>query len=856
MRISQLSFLFVFNLTIGFSTISNAQNASSTATIDDVAFIENKGQVCDQNHVTNYDVLFYGQSNGFQYSLRQEGISYELFRKGSNATSKGLDDLDNDALSFEIYRVDLKWTHANLDFEVVKQNPSRENLNFYLEHCPSGVLGVKTYEDVTFKNVFDGIDVKWYSNNNVLEYDYIVQPNADYRSIKWTIEGANEYYVNRDGDLVIKTPFGEIHEKAPIAYQGDEQIEIEWDIQKNNIGFTVGGFNANEPLVIDPVVRAWGTFFGGNAEETSYCITLDNYDNLYVGGQTESANQISTSGSHQSIYEGGLSGDGYIAKFNAAGTLLWATYYGGEETDLIRAIDINNQSNSLYVTGHTQSDSAIATQGAHQDTLNNASDAFLVKLDSHGVRVWGTYFGGNRHEHGRSCTVDALGDVIIAGNTTSPSQLATAGSHQTVFGGDSDVYLAKFDDSGNLIWSTYLGGDNYDANTNIVLDVAGNIYATGQTKSSTGIATSGSHQMNLSIIDSYDAYVAKFSKTGQRLWSTYYGGDDYDIGLAISLDSNKNLYVCGETFSASGISTNGSFQSTLAGEKDAFIVKFDSAGNRSWATYYGGVDNEAIADIRVYQNMHFYVVGTTQSLSGLSTPGSFQEVHQGSYDGYIAKFDLTGNRVWGTYYGGTEFDNCAQIMLGSPSYLYITGTTWSSDAIASAGCYQSTPGGLSDAYVAKFQDCEASIALTLNEASILTASPGASYQWLKCDSGLAPIEGATNQSFQATQSGSYAVVVVNELCSDTSECVDVSVVSISEITDNKSLSVYPNPNNGSFTILYPDGDNNSAFVFDIRGVKVEEIFLKPGPNDVQLNLKSGVYFLVVDEYRNVLVITD
>jgi hypothetical protein len=331
-----------------------------------------------------------------------------------------------------------------------------------------------------------------------------------------------------------------------------------------NDGFLVK-FNSNG-------VRQWGTYFEGNGN----ACTTDASGNIYIVGLTNSTSGIATAGAHQTVMSG--SGDAFLVKFNSSGVKQWGTYFGGSytlasgmEKGLSCATDALG---NVYMVGQTPSTSGIATTGAHQTIYGGGScDAFLVKFNSSGVMQWGTYYGGAGVDIGYSCATDATGNVYLAGDTQqeflpASSGMTTIGAHQSAYGGGySDGFLVKFDSNGLRQWGTYYGGSLLDVSFSCATDASGNVYMSGNTQSSAGIATSGAHQTTLN-----DAFLVSFNSSGVRQSGTYYGG----IKNVCTSDASGNVYMTGYTQSNSGIATAGAHQTANGnnGYSDAFLVKF------------------------------------------------------------------------------------------------------------------------------------------------------------------------------------------------------------------------------------------------------------------------------------------
>ncbi|MEO6832214.1 MAG: T9SS type A sorting domain-containing protein, partial [Chitinophagaceae bacterium] len=186
-------------------------------------------------------------------------------------------------------------------------------------------------------------------------------------------------------------------------------------------------------------------------------------------------------------------------------------------------------------------------------------------------------------------------------------------------------------------WGTYYGGDGDDLAFGCATDASGNVYLAGRSNSTSGIASSGSYKDTLT--GGQDAFLAKFNSAGVRQWATYYGGPANDLTASCIVDGNNDVYIEGRTKSTTGIAFNG-FQNSYAGkgtDYDAFIVKFNSAGNPLWGTYYGGTGDDDIRTCAVDGNYNLYAAGTTSSLTGLATPGAFQTTFGGAFLAKIAQ---------------------------------------------------------------------------------------------------------------------------------------------------------------------------------------------------------------------------
>jgi hypothetical protein len=463
--------------------------------------------------------------------------------------------------------------------------------------------------------------------------------------------------------------------------------------------------------------RNWGTYYGGTGNEVVLSMCVDHLENLIICGSTDSQDNIATPGAYQETLAGG--NDAFLAKFSPDGTRLWGTYFGGpmqESGWCCRTDSLGN----IYLSGHTLSVSVIATPGSHQSFLRGERDAFLAKFSSGGSLLWATYFGGDNQEAGYGCEVEQEGAIYLTGYTNSINFISTPASHQQAAGGDYDGFLAKFTGGGQQIWGTYYGGILTDAGSSCQADDTGNLYLVGISSSPNSIATSGTHQ---NIIGGYsDAFLVKFDTSGDRVWGTYMGGEFADDGVSIALDPDGFPYISGYTQSTSQISSPGSFQETLAGATDGFLVKFSTEGSRIWSTYYGGEEMDEVKSCSA-SDSGILISGYTASETGIASAGAFQPAIGGLRDAFLVKFNLSGSRLWGTYYGGEE-DEMGYPCAATPEELFLAGYTASPGSISTPGSLQPVfGGGDRDGFVSSFSEMPVGIRESDAETLIIFPNP-------------------------------------------------------------------------------------------------------------------------------------
>lgn len=311
---------------------------------------------------------------------------------------------------------------------------------------------------------------------------------------------------------------------------------------------------------------------------------------------------------------------------------------------------------------------------------------------------WSTYYGGSNLDHGVSVKSDSNGNIFMNGYTESSTAIADGG-HQNNLASAPDAFLVKFNADGERQWATYYGGSQIDRSYYSDLDSEGNIYIAGQTVSTTGIGSNG-HQ-NTYGGGSYDGFLVKFNTNGVRQWGTYYGGSVYETGYACAVDNDDNVYLVGASNSPEGIASGGYQNVVGSALNDSYLVKFNSNGQRLWATYYGGSSFENGWVCAVDNDNNVYLAGNTNSIDGIEFNGHQSENGGGLSDAFLVKFSESGSLLWATFYGGATSDSGFACTTDNQNNVILAGHTASSDNISDSG-HQMDNGGVQDGFVAKF----------------------------------------------------------------------------------------------------------------------------------------------------------
>ncbi len=683
-----------------------------------LSFIENKGQVTDQYGNSRPDIQFKLGSPGlnifvgagqihYQWAKpvdNQSGVANPAIDAGGSRTSDPDQASSLTSSLYEGYRMDVTLIGAGKPTKITTQGQQDYRERYYLPQFGGKDNIARSYQKITYENVYPNIDWVLYIKNGYLEYDFVVKPGGNIADIRLKYSGASSLEIDVNGDLTAVTPMGNITERAPYSFlENGTKVASSFTLKDKEIGFKTGDFNPRSLLTIDPTIH-WTSYYGGSGLDMVNNITCDASGNVYATGNTQGSGNIATVGSHQEIFKGGLY-DVFLAKFNSKGQRVWATYYGGPDEDQGRGITFDRH-NGIYLCGSTRSAIDIATANSYQATYGGSQSAFLAKFDTAGVRHWATYYGGgSTSENSYAVTCDTSTNVYMVGTTKSLTGIATASSYQPAFGGGVDHFIVKFDSSGTRQWGTYYGDTkNEMTGCSITYDYRGCIYVAALTQSTDKIATANGFQTTLGGVT--DAYVAKFNEAGQRQWATYYGGPNSEYMLGnnlISTDDSGNVYLGFHTNSLTGIATTGSHPDALVGRLDCGLVKFDADGKRQWATYYGGLDPaggpDQLAGILCDDN-YIYLTGYTRSPDGIATSG--QDTILKSDDAFLTKFDNAGVLQWGTYYGGSSAENTYSIAMDGLGSLYICGITQSKDLPGASNSFQDTFAGLADGFLVKF----------------------------------------------------------------------------------------------------------------------------------------------------------
>ncbi|MCX7785204.1 MAG: SBBP repeat-containing protein [candidate division WOR-3 bacterium] len=686
-------------------------------------FEENLGQIVDLENNPVPSVYLRISLSDYAIYLHETGVSFIL----SNY------ERDKDLIRFA--RFDIEPLSAKIEKNKIEfSEPIPGYTNYYLAHCPEGILFVKSFRYLKIKDLYPNIDWVWRCEEKV-HNEFVVKPNADLNQIKLKVKWA-DFAIREGKEVVYTTPLGSIKEGEIYVYEQNGQ-KVSACFQKDAQGFitfNIKDYDKNKTLIIDPPFeRLWATYYGGSDQDNCDgsreigAITTDNLGNIFITGFTKSTNFPTQNPGGGAYFQGTISSqiDAFICKFNNTGIREWATYYGGSADDV--GISLTTDfSNNIFVTGNTFSSTnfPVYNPGGNayfQSSSGGSGDAFILKFNNAGVRLWATYYGGGLSDVGYGITTDNSGNVFVTGNTYASTSFPTYNPggnayYQATNAGSFDAFILKFSNTGVREWATHYGGSDEDHGYAITADSAGNVFVTGMTRS-TNFPTynPGAGAYFQGNIQGYrTVFILKFNNNGVREWATFYGGSTNDYGRSIAVDNAGNVFVVGNTSSGNfptyDAGGNTYYQSTIGGSDDAFILKFNNAGIRQWATFYGGSAGDIARSIAKSNSGKIFITGNTLS-SNFPTydPGAgafYQGTLTGGHEVFILGFNNTGVREWATYYGGTGTDYGMSITTDGIGNIFLTGFTLSSNFPTynpgGNAYYQATNAGSYDAYILKF----------------------------------------------------------------------------------------------------------------------------------------------------------
>ena len=772
------------------------------------SFTENRGQL-GKDHTA----LYYLQGGESECFLRPDGISYIWHQK------KEGDSLES---SFQSQRIDLTWEGANPHVSVQGQGPYPDVYHFYTDKTLEGLRNVQHFQEVIYKDLYPHIDLKLYFNQERMKYDLIVHPGGKVEDIQFSYQGQDSLFLDQQGRIQLRNAIGVLQDGKPYSYQviegTQEEVSSRFELKNEKVQFSVGNYNPSIPLVIDPEVE-WGTYYS-LSEYPKNAFKWDHPEDVFT----------------------------------------------------------DNDGN-VYIVGYVYN----SNTDEDPNFPVKREDAFMAKFSSAGAKIWELVYGGDNIDIAYGGSIDPMGNVIMVGETASSSGIAFNG-HDNIFnetsptgepfnGANWDAFVAKFTNEGKLLWGTYYGGEDAEQEHAWAVDTddIGNIYVVGYTTSSTGIATPGaydthiSHTKSLSYYDRFDGFLVKFSPSGVRNWGTYFGGNMMDKLSGVAVSEAGDVYISGSTESEN-LGYNG-YDHSYHSEMDALLAKFNSDGDLNWSTYYGSWGADQGHSVMV-DGAFVYLAGNTTSPFGIAINGQ-DNTYNGKRDAFLVKFDILGDPIWATYFGGEGHDGLesgnlidafpnVRLAVGQNSQVYLAGNTRSYTGIAFGDAINSVIDGPTgnpyDGFLASYE-------------------PDGSLDWAtyfggESTEGLTGVAMGTSSKVYITGiTSSQTGIALNGYQNAIDESLDGFLIKInpyshvddigiepgdSDEDNNKGgLTLSPNPSSGKVTVSY-HGKEKGPFqilVMDKEGKTLYQSkeLMAPVEETLYLSkLKTGLYTVVLD----------
>ncbi|MFB3907642.1 MAG: SBBP repeat-containing protein [Candidatus Eisenbacteria bacterium] len=516
--------------------------------------------------------------------------------------------------------------------------------------------------------------------------------------------------------------------------------------------------------------------------------------------------------------------------------LLWSTFLGGTAEEAAWSVAVDRNDGSVLVTGTTFSSSFPTTPGSWDQTYTGLGDVFVSKLSSDGRSlIWSTFLGGSsmQFDQGYGIAVDpADGYPIVTGYTWSSDFPTTVGAYDRSFNGVVDAFVSKFSaETGGLVWSTFVGGQDVDIAYAIDLDSEGNPLIAGRTLSFDYPATPGAYDESANGEE--DVFVTALGATGANLlWSTYIGGGAYDGASAIELDRDDQPVIVGHSSSADY--PGGEY---AGGLYDVILTKLTPHGDGLvWSRMLGGGSYDFGNDVAIDLDGNALACGATGSFDFPVTAGAYDESYNADDDAYVAKVDgATGELLWATFLGGTTpvYETAFGIDVDGSNRPVVAGATPSADFPVTPNGYDTSQNGGSDVFVARL----GSGGETLEWSTFLGAG-GDDYGWDVVMDGQdgAIVAGAAGPDFPST-AGAYdasyngdisdAFVAKLDLRTETGCVTD-------DVSGNCSVGLSPNPmaggRGGAVSFSIPAAGSAAIDVIDLQGRRCARVMAGDYPS--------------------------
>jgi gliding motility-associated-like protein len=667
-------------------------------TSNTISFIENKGQ-------WNPDVKVAGNTNIGNMYIVDDHIHFLSFeKKGKHEGEETAEDEAKESLELgnqEVHGWGIYLDGSNKNYTITKEKEMPTKYNYLIGDTYHGT-NASSYGELTLNDIYQGVDLRIYSQQeHVMEFDWLVNPGADFRNIKMRFKGQDGLSIDEKGNLNVKLEFDVVKFDIPEAYQiinGKKvAVKMAFEIKGDVATFkAIGKVDSRYALVIDPSLK-WGTWFDNNSDsfdEYLFAVDIDNAGNMYCGGNI---NVQLTSGAGNYInpaslfgfsntYAGSVDGIVYELKFDGSAVLA-ITYFGSTADDRLYGLNLSPDKSTVYICGKTAGTIPSGSTTAF-DNSRNSTDGFVAVLNSSLSTVQYSSYIGDAGTADEMVTVRAISNnSFVLGGTVNGALTSAyiSNAYDATYSGNTEMYIAKFTGFNTLTFGTYIGGTSTEQLNDIQIFSDGAIAFSGSSggtgsfpalfnNAANGVAnTTGGLDGVIGVLN------ASGGSTVQML--SRFGGTSDDEFYGLTIDAFDTLYVTGFTSSTNfylgpNATAGNRFQITKGTGQDAFFGKISrngwNAGSTDpWAaTYFGGSGDDRGNTLRSYTPYAMMIFGESQSdrypfNKNISDGGAF--------------FDSTANGGWDIFYQvlGTDLKTQYFATLvggGNNDYLGQTGT--------------------------------------------------------------------------------------------------------------------------------------------------------------------------------------
>ncbi|MFA6152655.1 MAG: T9SS type A sorting domain-containing protein [Chitinophagaceae bacterium] len=558
----------------------------------------------------------------------------------------------------------------------------------------------------------------------------------------------------------------------------------------------------------------WALLMEGPGRSACMATAIDKAGNIYTTGyfQDHVDADLGSGSRILSVATGGY--NVFISKSDSNGKLIWAQQIGNFKSINSRSISLDSDDGDIYITG-SFTDLVDFDPGPGVANLAPAGleNTYILKLDNGGNYIWAKCITSPDRNNGYKVLANESKGVFLTGVFQTTTDFDPGPAMHTVKPKDlypmtSDLYFLKLDEKGDFLWVQTFGGNGIDVGATLGKDKAGNIYLAGSF-SDTVDFDAGSGVSTLIAQSGLEGFVLKTDYNGDFIWAKSFKSTSNSEVTDIKSDSNDNLVIIGFLQGKADFDP-GPEESFLesSGNVDIFVAKLNVSGNLLWARSFGGMainSLDAAYSVTTDLQNNVYVSGAHDYAIDFDPgPGVTLLTASGSVEVYLLKLDQKGDFVWAKNFPGAQSSIGYSINADSKGNIYTSGHfDGTGDFNTDAGILSltTTPTYNNKMFLHKIASCQSDKDITASgsKLSAEAAGPIYSYQWVNCPA-MTFVAGATAKTFTAVKSGSYAVIINNGRCADTSDCLSVIGTGIAESIPEKAFSVYPNPANGTVFI--------------------------------------------------------